>query len=370
MAGRDTAVRISGDPVATNNGLFYLYSDQLGSTSAMQAPDGTVTQTRYTPFGDYRTGSTTNPITDRGYTGQKENMELGLMYYNARYYIPSLGRFLSADTIVPNPANPQSYNRYSYTRNNPINLIDPTGNVECSLLPGKDKAGCSEGKTTAKSLSNSCAKCGWDEAFGAMGNAYKTLNGLENALGRSLSYEDILAVTIAYEYDWLGDGISNEDFQTALETTGRLLYYFCGSEGVCSGDDLWKFLGYHDGFTNKYSIIDTVIDEVFNNPGTYSRAWSGAKQILSQPYYNSASASDNDRINNWRSGNDVNGAPIPFAYGNYSLYSNVPRKVFADVSIGTSKNALLVNISDINGGNGYMVMTPGQRRYWKNYEVP
>jgi len=54
-------------------------------------------------------------------------MELGLLYYNARYYVPGLGRFASADTIVPNPTNPQSYNRYSYGYNNPLNFTDPTG---------------------------------------------------------------------------------------------------------------------------------------------------------------------------------------------------------------------------------------------------
>jgi hypothetical protein len=41
-----------------------------------------------------------------------------------------IGRFISADTIVPNPANPQSLNRYSYCLNNPLKYIDPTGHTE------------------------------------------------------------------------------------------------------------------------------------------------------------------------------------------------------------------------------------------------
>jgi hypothetical protein len=40
-----------------------------------------------------------------------------------------VGRFLTADTVVPNSQNPQSFNRFSYTLNDPINLIDPSGHM-------------------------------------------------------------------------------------------------------------------------------------------------------------------------------------------------------------------------------------------------
>lgn len=54
------------------------------------------------------------------------------MYYGARYYDPALARFVQPDTIVPNPLDPQSLNRYSYVRNNPVNRIDPTGHEDCA----------------------------------------------------------------------------------------------------------------------------------------------------------------------------------------------------------------------------------------------
>jgi len=38
-----------------------------------------------------------------------------------------MGRFITPDTIVPNPANPQSLNRYSYCLNNPLKWVDPSG---------------------------------------------------------------------------------------------------------------------------------------------------------------------------------------------------------------------------------------------------
>ncbi len=46
----------------------------------------------------------------------------------ARYYDATIGRFISADTIVPDWTNPQSLNRYSYCLNNPLKYIDPSGN--------------------------------------------------------------------------------------------------------------------------------------------------------------------------------------------------------------------------------------------------
>jgi RHS repeat-associated protein len=81
----------------------------------------------YAPFGEVRIGEPSD-LTDFGFTGQRRDDSTGgLMYYGARYYLPSLRRFISADTIVPGAGNPQNLNRYSYVLNNPVNLIDPTG---------------------------------------------------------------------------------------------------------------------------------------------------------------------------------------------------------------------------------------------------
>ncbi|MFO7680684.1 MAG: RHS repeat-associated core domain-containing protein [Chloroflexota bacterium] len=117
---------VSGDPDGTKNELFYQYSDHLGSTSAIQKDGSTaVEQARDLPFGEWRTEPGNLPA-NRGYTGHVMNNmgsgadDLGLIYMNARFYVPALGRFASADTIVPNPTNPQGWNRYSYTVNNPM----------------------------------------------------------------------------------------------------------------------------------------------------------------------------------------------------------------------------------------------------------
>ncbi|MBL8024468.1 MAG: RHS repeat-associated core domain-containing protein [Elusimicrobia bacterium] len=80
----------------------------------------------YLPFGGLfkREGTAS---TDWQYTGQRQDDSTGLYFYNARYYDPGLGKFVSPDPIISNPYNPQNLNRYSYVENNPINYIDPTG---------------------------------------------------------------------------------------------------------------------------------------------------------------------------------------------------------------------------------------------------
>ncbi|MGB9774806.1 MAG: RHS repeat-associated core domain-containing protein, partial [Bacteroidota bacterium] len=64
------------------------------------------------------------------FTGQRLDAGVGLLYYRARYYDPALGRFIQPDTVVPNPADPQSLNRYAYVHNNPLRYTDPTGHWE------------------------------------------------------------------------------------------------------------------------------------------------------------------------------------------------------------------------------------------------
>jgi hypothetical protein len=61
------------------------------------------------------------------------------MYYRARYYAQSIGRFISADTVVPDGKNPQQFNRYAYGLNSPLNFTDPSGHA--ALCPDCDGIG-------------------------------------------------------------------------------------------------------------------------------------------------------------------------------------------------------------------------------------
>ena len=113
----------------------YLHSDHLGSIVAITDEAGQLLESfGYSPFGARRsangstpTGILTSTLTHHGYTGHEMLDDFGLIHANARLYDPKLGRFLNADPTIQFPGNLQSYNRYSYTLNNPLSFTDPSG---------------------------------------------------------------------------------------------------------------------------------------------------------------------------------------------------------------------------------------------------
>lgn len=132
-SGKRVALRQGAVQVPTT--LYWVLTDQVNSTTKTIADAGytTYSELRYKPWGTARYTSGTTPTTKR-FTGQREDTSVGLYYYNARYYEPSLARFISADTMVPDPNDPQDLNRYAYVKNNPIKHDDPTGHYIESAL--------------------------------------------------------------------------------------------------------------------------------------------------------------------------------------------------------------------------------------------
>ncbi|MEO6060676.1 MAG: RHS repeat-associated core domain-containing protein, partial [Thermoflexales bacterium] len=83
--------------------------------------------------GEVRWASGSMP-TDFTFTSQRAgpaNYVGSLTDYVARFYSPALGRFVSADTIVPGAGNSQAYNKYIYVRGNPLRRTEPSGHAAC-----------------------------------------------------------------------------------------------------------------------------------------------------------------------------------------------------------------------------------------------
>ena len=113
-----TTFYIPGLAQQTASGWEYFAPDRLGSVRQMVDPAGTVLLAQsYAPFGNVleRSGTDSSAF---GYTGEQMD-PAGLVYLRARYYQPSTGRFLTADSIIPDPLSSQGWNRYVYVENRP-----------------------------------------------------------------------------------------------------------------------------------------------------------------------------------------------------------------------------------------------------------
>ena len=108
-----------------------LGSAQVGTLKHESTPAGQpgeiAWREQYTPYGAEIQGVAAND-NQAGFTGHIKDKATGLNYMQARYYDPVIGRFLSIDPVTfTMTGNPGMFNRYAYTFNDPINMIDPDG---------------------------------------------------------------------------------------------------------------------------------------------------------------------------------------------------------------------------------------------------
>jgi RHS repeat-associated protein len=112
----------------------FRFADWLGTTRVQVNSSGNTELTcQSLPFGDPLLPCTATTATEQFFTGQERDQESGNDYFQARHYSNSMGSFLSPDPsglYYADSANPQSFNLYSYVRNNPLINVDPTG-LDC-----------------------------------------------------------------------------------------------------------------------------------------------------------------------------------------------------------------------------------------------
>jgi RHS repeat-associated protein len=116
------------DRIAQVNGSVteYFLTDALGSVRQLADNTGAVTLAKsYQPYGTPLT-ATGSGASIYGFTSEQQD-PTGLTYLRSRYYSSAQGRFLTRDTWNGSAYGPQSFNRWSYTENNPVNFIDPSG---------------------------------------------------------------------------------------------------------------------------------------------------------------------------------------------------------------------------------------------------
>lgn len=128
----DIPTLAGGEAVYGPSGLsYYRHSDWLGSSRLVSSPTpGFVWDGEYAPFGEVYNESTVNGAY-HSFTGQKEDTVAGFDDFLFREYSAAQqGRWISPDPAglaAVDITDPQSWNRYAYLTNNPLNAIDPLG---------------------------------------------------------------------------------------------------------------------------------------------------------------------------------------------------------------------------------------------------
>ena len=122
--------------------IRWFVTDQLGTPRMVFDKSGSlsgVSRHDYLPFGEDLYAGTGGRSNTQGYsvgdgarqkfTLKERDNETGLDFFGARYYRSTQGRFISPDRLLSSGhlENPQTWNRYPYTLNNPLTLVDPTG---------------------------------------------------------------------------------------------------------------------------------------------------------------------------------------------------------------------------------------------------
>jgi RHS repeat-associated protein len=107
----------------------YHLPDALGSVRQIADPMGQVRQSRrYDPFGGLQMA--TSPAGSAyGFAGEEQDPTTGQLYLRARTYNPATGRFLQTDPVLGTPDQPRTLHNYAYSFNNPVNYVDPSGQM-------------------------------------------------------------------------------------------------------------------------------------------------------------------------------------------------------------------------------------------------
>ena len=178
----------------------YITTDPLGSTRLITDENGSPkSRSDFLPFGEEipadRTNRSTIPcgtsscfgqatgITQK-FTSKERDVETGLDNFLARYYSSAQGRFTSPDLplLDQDAADPQSWNLYSYVRNNPLKYIDPTGRdcIYTNQIDSNGAVGVEAGNCSSKSgvfVNGSINSLTWDSRKRTLGYTFTPSDG-------------------------------------------------------------------------------------------------------------------------------------------------------------------------------------------------
>jgi len=278
---------IEARDVTHNEMSYYLY-DGRGSVTGNTWHNGMLTDVyQYDPYGKVTLGSTKH-TEFYGYNAESYNPNTGLEYLRARYYNPNKGRFFQEDGYLGNITDPLTLNRYAYTKNSPLNYMDPSGHE--FMIFEVDRSGYMFLPDTGKGIRTLTGGASLFMPFiDILGNeAYK--KGIETSAPdyitniEFIDYETVptqktvsdlsfSATTISFLSDFIkmADSISGVISKTSWTLSGlstyitytdidpdisQIIYYWFG--------DYMQYVDTRDNILGRYAIFKTYIETLIN----------------------------------------------------------------------------------------------------------
>jgi RHS repeat-associated protein len=239
--------------------------DALGNVHFVIGYNNQFDVSDYYPFGAERVVQS-NTNNQYKFTGKERDSESGLDNFDTRYFGSSFGRFMSPDPIGPgqHPENPQSWNLYSYVLNNPVNLVDPTGQYVCAISVTQQQCdNFQKGLDQAQQAANALK-----DKYGADSEQYKSAQRAIDAYGKE-GVDN--GVTIAQgntgNYAAETKVAGNTVAKSADNATGQnILVTLNKSLNLLNGDNtnFLGILGAHEG-SHVADASDWVASEFSNN---------------------------------------------------------------------------------------------------------
>jgi RHS repeat-associated protein len=188
--------------VRTGGTLSFLLGDHLGSSSVRTDSNGALSaQELYKAFGEsrYAYGSLG---TDYKFTGQRSETSLGIYFFQSRWFDPSLGRFLSPDSIIPTQTQgTQAWDRYAFVNNNPVRYNDPTGHMACDEINANGTCYTEEDTTNGKQAIDTKQGCS-NSQYCKDGKPKTLSSNLEDIVKNNITTTDWDLPTPKSEIDW------------------------------------------------------------------------------------------------------------------------------------------------------------------------
>jgi RHS repeat-associated protein len=256
--------------------------------------------------------------TKRTYTGQIAD-DTGLYFYNARYYASGLGRFVSADTIVPGAGNPQAFNRYAYSLSNPLKYIDPTGHASRPSCAGIPDCGLDEDDGTPPQVI---------DPFALTSKGRKMLELLQAAqeyYGAGFDVADLLTLGFSREFltlnlEWVQTAAGIDPLEFLQHGMTHAAYMNCeGNNGSspCSSLSTNAILNFLGAYSQS---VWEIYKAVVTNGRPFESIVPQKINPVARQVANSIVKPPNPEWTRSRG----NIGPHPAYYGNASMYSGVP----------------------------------------------